>query len=131
VSEGAALPTLAEALAWAGFELDEVGGDRVGRLSGVFADAASGEPAWLVAALGRRGAKLVVVPLRDCAAAPGRVWTAHEGEALRTAPAVDPARPLLREHELTICAHYGIGERAGRAAEVAGRPDGAITSQPA
>ncbi|HEX8958433.1 MAG TPA: PRC-barrel domain-containing protein, partial [Solirubrobacterales bacterium] len=60
---GAALPTLTEALAWAGFELDEVGGERVGRVSGVFADAAGGEPAWLVAALGRRGAKLVVVPL--------------------------------------------------------------------
>jgi hypothetical protein len=43
---------------------------------------------------------------------------------------VDPARPLLREHELTICAHYGIGERAGRAAEVMSRPEGSVTSQP-
>lgn len=128
---GPALPTLAEAIGRAGFELDEVGGERVGRVHSVFADAAGGEPAWLVAALGRRGAKLVAVPLRDCAAGAGRVWTAHGGEALRTAPAVDPTRPLLREHELTICAHYGIGERAGRAAEVAGRPEGSVTSQPA
>ena len=44
---------------------------------------------------------------------------------MRSAPVVDPARPLLREHELTICAHYGIGEAVGRAAEVAGRPEGA------
>jgi len=43
---------------------------------------------------------------------------------------VDPTRPLLREHELTICAHFGIGENAGRAAEVAGREEGAVTSQP-
>ncbi len=43
---------------------------------------------------------------------------------------VDPSRPLLREHELTICAHYGIGERVGRAAEVVGRPEGAVTSKP-
>jgi hypothetical protein len=127
---GAALPSLAEATGWAGFELDEVGGERVGRVHGVFADAAGGEPAWLIAALGRRGAKLVAVPLRDCAAAAGRVWTGHEGEALRGAPAVDPTRPLLREHELTICAHYGIGEAVGRAAEVVGRPQGAVTSNP-
>lgn len=127
----APLPSLAEARAWAGFELDEAGGERVGRVRCVYADAASGEPAWLIAALGRRGAKLVAVPLRDCAAAAGRVWTAHAGEALRSAPAVDPTRPLLREHELTICAHYGIGERTGRAAEVADRPAGAVTSQPA
>ena len=127
---GAPPPSLAAAIGWAGFELDEIGGERAGRVHSVFADAAGGEPAWLVAALGRRGAKLVAVPLRDCAAGAGRVWTAHEGEALRTAPAVDPARPLLREHELTICAHYGIGEGAGRAAEVAGRPEGAVTARP-
>jgi hypothetical protein len=128
---GAPPPSLAEATGWAGFELDEVGGERVGRVHGVFADAAAGEPAWLIAALGRRGAKLVAVPLRDCAAAAGRVWTGHEGGALLSAPAVDPTRPLLREHELTICAHYGIGEAVGRAAEVAGRPQGSVTSNPA
>ncbi len=50
---------------------------------------------------------------------------------IRSAPVVDPTRPLLREHELTICAHYGIGESVGRAAEVAGRPEGSVTSQPA
>ena len=43
---------------------------------------------------------------------------------------VDPTRPLLREHELAICAHYGIGERVGRAAEVAGRGDGEVTAVP-
>ncbi len=128
---GAALPSLEEARGWAGFELDDVGGERVGRVHAVFADAESDEPAWLIVALGRRGAKLVALPLRDCAAAAGRAWTAHGGEALRAAPAVDPTRPLLREHELAICAHYGIGERVGRAAEVAGRPEGAVTSRPA
>jgi hypothetical protein len=128
---GAPLPSTAEAVGWTGFELDDVGGERVGRVHSVFVDAAGGEPAWLIAALGRRGAKLVAVPLRDCAAAAGRVWTAQAGEALRTAPAVDPTRPLLREHELTICSHYGTGERVGRAAAVAGRPEGAVTSQPA
>lgn len=128
---GAALPSLDEARIWVGFELDDVGGEWVGRVHAVFADADGGEPAWLIVALGRRGAKLVALPLRDCAAAAGRAWTAHEGEELRTAPAVDPRRPLLREHELTICAHYGIGERVGRAAEVAGRPEGTVTSQPA
>jgi hypothetical protein len=37
---------------------------------------------------------------------------------------------LLREHELTICAHYGIGERVGRAAQVGDRAEGATTSRP-
>ncbi|MGE5232475.1 MAG: PRC-barrel domain-containing protein [Acidobacteriota bacterium] len=114
-----------------GSELDDVAGSRVGRVSGLFVDAAGGEPVWLVVALGRRGRKQVVVPLRECAAAAGRTWTAQEAERLREAPAVDPTRPLLREHEIAICAHYGIGEGAGRRAELAGRADGAVTAQPA
>ena len=131
------LPSLVEAMAWRGYEVDEVGGARVGRVRGVFADVVGGEPAWLIVGLerrvrllGRRRGRLVAVPLRDCAVAVGRVWTAHSYDALRAAPAVDPRRALLREHELTICAHYGIGERVGRAAEVLGRPEGSVTSQP-
>jgi hypothetical protein len=73
---------------------------------------------------------VVAMPLLDCTGAAGRVWIAHDREVLRTAPVVDPRRPLLREHELTICAHYGIGERVGRAAEVAGRAEGTVTARP-
>ena len=117
---------------WAGFHLDDVAGARVGWIHGAFVDAASREPAWLIVALGRRrGAKRIAVPVRECAGAAGRAWTAQERARLREAPAVDPTRPLLREHEVTICAHYGIGERVGRAAEVAGRPEGSVTAEPA
>jgi hypothetical protein len=142
VSEAAAgaLPGLAEALAWTGFELDDVGGRWIGRVQGVYADAATGAPVWLTIAVARGGrrlpfmrrrAKAVVVPLRECAAMPGRAWTAQRREAIRAAPAVDPGRPLLREHELTICLHYGIGEQMGRHTEVAGRADASVTAQPA
>lgn len=129
----AAAPSLTEAIGWVGFEVDDMDGSRTGVVHSLFVDADGGEPVWLIARLGRRRrrAKLVAVPLRNCAAAASRVWVAHGGEALRGAPAVDPRRPLLREHELTICAHYGIGERVGRAAEVTGRPEGAVTSGPA
>ncbi|HEY1355398.1 MAG TPA: hypothetical protein VGF09_03700 [Solirubrobacterales bacterium] len=125
-----------EAVSWVGWALDEVGGALVGRIQAVYVDSASGSPAWLIAALdqggfiGRRRATLVAVPLRDCAAAAGRVWTAHARAPLSNAPIVDPTRPLLREHELAICGHYGIGEGVGRAAEVAGRAEGSVTSQP-
>jgi hypothetical protein len=117
---------------WVGFELDDAGGRHVGRVVGVYADAEGGEPVWLAVAMGRRRrAKTVVVPSRECAAMPGRVWTAQGRESLRDAPAVDPGRPLLREHETAICAHYGIGERVGRHAEIAGRAAGSVTAHPA
>jgi len=122
--------SLSEARGWAGHRVDEIGGAAVGQVHGVFVDAESGDPTWLIAKQGRFGGTLVAIPLRDCATGAGRVWVAHEREAIRGAPVVDPTRPLLREHELTICAHYGIGEGLGRAAEVAGRGAGAVTSSP-
>jgi hypothetical protein len=124
-------PSTAEAMSWLGAEVAALGGDSVGQVQGIFVDADSGEPAWLVARLGRRRrARIVAIPFANCAGAPFGVWVAQEGEAIRSAPVVDPTRPLRREHELTICAHFGIGEKAGRAAAVATREEGGITAAP-
>lgn len=122
--------SLEEAKGWIGNRADDVSGSAIGPVHGLFVDAESGQPSWLIVKQGRFGGTLVAVPLRDCAAGADRVWVAHERGSIRAAPVVDPTRPLLREHELTICAHYGIGEGVGRATEVIGRPAGAVTSSP-
>lgn len=125
-------PIAAEALSWLGAELAELKGGTVGEVQGLYLDADSGEPAWLVARLGRRRrTRLVAVPFSNCAGAPFGVWVAQEADAIRSAPVVDPTRPLRREHELTICGHFGIGETVGRAAAVATRPAGDVTATPA
>jgi hypothetical protein len=129
--EAAAMPSLAETRRWVGASVAGLDGSELGEVQGFFVDAPSGEPAWLIAKLGRRrGARLVAVPLRDCAGAAFGVWIAQDAEALRSAPVVDPSRPLRREHELAICAHFGTGEAVGRAAEVAGRPADSVTATP-
>jgi len=128
---GTATALSAEAVgSWIGYGVDDIEGSTVGQVHGFFVDPESGEPSWLIVRQGRLRGTLVAVPLRDCAAAVDRVWIAHGLDAIRDAPVVDPSRPLLREHELTICAHFGIGERVGRAAEVAGRGEGVVTSLP-
>ncbi len=71
------------------------------------------------------------MPLRECAAMPTCAWTAQPVHVVRAAPSVDPVRPLLREHEIAIAEHYGIGAQVGRHAEVATRAQGAVTAQPA
>jgi hypothetical protein len=127
----AARRSAAEAMAWLGAELAGLRGGAVGQVQGIYLDADSGEPAWLVARLGRRRrARVVAIPFANCAGAPFGVWVAHEADAIRSAPVVDPTRPLRREHELTICAHFGIGEKVGRAAEVLARAEGEITAAP-
>ena len=124
------LPSAAEAASWAGYAADDIDAASVGKVHGLFLDAESGEPTWLIVREGRVRGWLVAVPIRDCAAGAERVWIAHDRDAIRNAPVVDPTRPLLREHELTISAHYGVGEGLGRAAEVAGRGEGSVTSKP-
>ncbi|HEU5062641.1 MAG TPA: hypothetical protein VFT79_05740 [Solirubrobacterales bacterium] len=129
--EEAPKPATAEAMGWLGADVAELSGDSVGQVQGLFVDADSGEPAWIVARLGRRRrARVVAVPFSSCAGAPFGVWVAQEADAIRSAPVVDPVRPLRREHELTICAHFGIGEKVGRAAEVACRREGDVTATP-
>lgn len=130
-SADAALPSLEEARGWLGAELSDVHGARIGRLDGLYVDAASGEPAWLVARVGkRRGGRVFALPVGCCAGAPFGAWVALDGDLIRHAPIVDPSRPLRREHELVICSHYDIGEAVGRAAEVAGRPENEVTATP-
>jgi hypothetical protein len=121
---------LSEAASWIGYALDAADHGKVGRVQSVFVDAAASHPTWLIVALGKRGARRVAVPAGECAGGGGRVWTAQTREAMADAPAVDPSRPLLREHELVISAHYGIGEGTGRSAELAPREPGSVTSQP-
>jgi hypothetical protein len=118
-------------MGWLGSDLAELGGSSVGQVQGIYVDAESGDPTWLIARLGRRRrARVVVIPFANCGGAPFGVWAAQEADAIRSAPVVDPTRPLRREHELTICAHFGIGEKVGRAAEVAQREAGTTTAIP-
>jgi hypothetical protein len=132
MGEAVAMPDLAEAMGWVGADVTAMGGTTVGEVQGIFVDEDGGAPAWLVVRLDRkrRRTRVVAVPLGLCAGAPFGVWVADQGEKLSSAPVVDPSRPLRREHELTICANFGIGEAVGRAAEVAGRPEGSITAAP-
>ncbi|MEX1219968.1 MAG: hypothetical protein WEB05_06235 [Solirubrobacterales bacterium] len=125
----ATLPSAADVKAWEGYQLDEITGQGVAKVEGLFIDRESGEPAWVLVKLGRFG-KTVPVSVRECAAAAGRVWVPHDREVIRDAPAVDPTLPLNREQEKLVLDHYGIPETVGRGAEIAGRPEGATTAVP-
>jgi hypothetical protein len=127
-------PTLGEAIGWVGAPLADLEAETIGEVQSVYIDSTSHGPAWLVAKLTgsrRRGGRIVAVPVDVCAGAAGiGVWAAIDGDRLRGAPVVDPTRPLLREHELTICEHLGISGDVGRAGAVAELAPGAITAIP-
>ena len=124
------LPTLEEALGWTGAKLDEMSGAAIGRVEGVLVDAESGEPRWLLVRMGRFGHH-TALPFSHAVGGVGRVWAPYDRDIVRRAPRIDAGQPLARERELELCAFYGIGEDAGRGSEIAGRPEGSVTAQPA
>ncbi len=71
--ETTAPPSLEQAQTWIGNGVDDLGGASVGQVHGLFVDADSGTPTWLIVKQGRVKSTLVVAPLRDCAAAADRV----------------------------------------------------------
>lgn len=121
-------PSREDVEAWAGYRVDEITGHSVAKVEGLFVDGESGEPAWVLAKLGRFG-KVVPISVRECAAAAGRVWVPHDREVIRNAPAVDPTLPLNREQEQQVLEYYGIPDTVGRGAEIKDRPATAVTAQ--
>lgn len=122
-------PNLEDVKAWDGYRVDDLTGHGVARVEGLFVDGETGQPTWILAKLGRFG-KVVPISIRECAAAAGRVWTPHDREVIRNAPAVDPGLPLNREQEQQVLEYYDIPDTVGRSAEIKDRPAGSITANP-
>jgi hypothetical protein len=122
------LPSVEEALAWAGARVEEIGGASVGRIEGVYVDVEDGSPRWLLVRV-RRFGHYSLLPFPHAAAGVGHVWVPYERAAIRGAPRIEAGRPLTRELELEFCAHFGIPEDAGRAAELRGRDAGVASAR--
>ena len=119
-------PAAEEMLGWVGARLDEVGGAGVGEVEGLYVDARTGEPVWLLVRVGRLG-RHSLAPARDAVAGGGHVWVPYAREVLRGAPRVDAGEPLDAERERELSGHYGTA----RAADLSRRPFGAPTTRPA
>jgi hypothetical protein len=115
--------------AWTGYRLDEIGGGNVGKIEGAFVDAASEEPEWLIARMGRFG-HYTLIPGRDAVEGVKHVWVPYTRDQIRAAPKVDPRAELTAGGERELLAHYGIMADAGRAAQIADRDADDVTAKP-
>ena len=128
--EKAPLPTLEEALAWEGMQIDGLGNKSLGRLAGIHVDAEDGEPRWALIKLGPL-AGCTAIPYEHVAEGAGRLWAAYDRDWIREAPRFRPNESLTALQELELCGHWGIREASGRAAEVAEQDADEITAIPA
>jgi hypothetical protein len=123
------LPRLDEALAWDGMQIDGLGNKTLGRIAGIHVDSEDGEPRWALIRLGPL-AGCTAVPVEHVAEGAGRLWAAYDRDWIREAPRFRPTDSLTALQELELCAHWGIREGRGRAAEVAERDADEITAVP-
>jgi len=126
----ARLPTLEEALAWDGMQIDGLANKSLGRVAGIHVDAEDGEPRWVLIRLGPL-AGCTAIPFEHVAEGAGRLWAAYDRDWIREAPRFRPNESLTALQELELCAHWGIREQQGRAAEVAEQDADEITAVPA
>ncbi|MGA8218602.1 MAG: hypothetical protein WB771_08560 [Solirubrobacterales bacterium] len=125
-----ALPGLDEARAWEGLQIDGLGNKTLGRIAGIHVDAADGQPRWVLIRIGPL-AGCTAIPCEHVAEGAGRLWAAYERDWIREAPRFRPNESLTALQELELCAHWGIREKNGRAAEVAEQGAEEITAVPA
>jgi hypothetical protein len=125
-----ALPSLDEALGWDGMQIDGLGNKTLGRIAGIHVDAEDGEPRWALIRLGPL-AGCTAIPFEHVAEGAGRLWAAYERDWIKEAPRFRPNESLTALQELELCAHWGIREGQGRAAEVAKQDADEITAVPA
>jgi hypothetical protein len=128
--ERSKLASLDEALGWDGIPIDGLANKTLGRIAGVHVDAGDGEPRWVLIRLGPL-AGCTAIPFEHVAAGVNRVWAAYDRDWIRQAPRFRPTESLTAFQELELCAHWGISEGRGRAAEVAARDADEITAVPA
>jgi hypothetical protein len=124
------LPSVEEAVEWVGLRIDGLSDRRLGRVAGIHVDANKGEPRWAVIRLGPL-AGCTGIPYEHVAEGAGRLWAAYERDWIREAPRFKPSEALTALQELELCAHWGIRDEQGRAAEVADRAADEITAVPA
>jgi hypothetical protein len=124
------LPSLEEAIGWDGMQIDGLGNKTLGRVAGIHVDAEDGEPRWALIRLGPL-AGCTAIPFEHVAEGAGRLWAAYDRDWIREAPRFRPNESLTALQELELCAHWGIREKQGRAAEVAEKDADEITAVPA
>jgi hypothetical protein len=125
-----ALRSLEGTINWENLPLDGLGNKALGRVAGIHVDAEDRKPRWVLIRLGPL-AGCTAIPFEHVAEGAGRLWAAYERDWIREAPRFRPNESLTRDQELELCAHWGVREGQGRAAELAGKDADAITAVPA
>ena len=101
-----------DARAWPGLEVFDCEGDRVGRLSAIYAE--DGEPRFGLVRTGLFGIRSVLVPLDGAFEEGGALILDLGRQDIKGSPSLRRDEPLEPEAEDALYLHYGMETPAGR-----------------
>jgi uncharacterized protein (TIGR02271 family) len=95
-------------------------GNKIGKITDVYLDDATGQPEWLTVSTGMFGTKVSFLPLAGSERAGDDVRCNYTKEQVKDAPSVEPDGALSPEEEDALYAHYGVGDGLGGDTTAAG-----------
>lgn len=105
-------------------------GEKVGAVSQVYLDDATGEPEWITVRAGLLGGKETFVPLAGCDVAGEDLRVRVTKERVKNAPTVDADEHLSPQQEGELYRYYGLGGPQRGAPQPAQRPTEGSASPP-
>ncbi|MBN2624607.1 MAG: PRC and DUF2382 domain-containing protein [Acidimicrobiales bacterium] len=97
-----------ELAGWIGHTLVDDHGDKIGKITDLYADEATGEPEWIAVKTGRIGSKLNFVPLAGAEPSGDDLQVPYDSDMVKHAPEADPDGRLSQEEEARLYGHYGM-----------------------
>jgi uncharacterized protein (TIGR02271 family) len=115
------MPDIDTVRGWQGRTMVDGGGDRIGRIEGIYADDQSGEPEWALVNTGLFGTKSTFVPIVQASERNGDVQVPYDKQLVKDAPRIEADQHLSEAEEQQLWRHYGLDHGAGQAGTAAQR----------
>ena len=93
---------------WIGRDAYDASGEKVGEITNIYYDEATGRPEWVTVKTGLFGLKQTFVPIHGSQShGEGDLRLAFDTNMIKDAPRIDPEGRLSSEEERELWAHYG------------------------
>ncbi len=102
------MPTLDDVRTWQGKDLHGEGEEKIGEITDVYLDRATGEPEWLAVKTGMFGSKVSFVPIARAVPDQDHVDVPFTKDTVKDAPNAEADGELSPEEERRLYEHYGV-----------------------
>jgi sporulation protein YlmC with PRC-barrel domain len=102
------MATLNDVQTWKGQDLQGSDGSKIGSITDVYLDRASGEPEWIAVKTGLFGSNVSFVPIREATSSGDGVTVPYSKDLVKDAPHADADGELSPEEERRLYQHYNV-----------------------